>query len=154
MSKEQYFLKNNSKERKSIMKACNQVIHATSKKARMYEQIERHGEQLNAIFHTRYSPVALCKKLRVLEIKMHRVAEQWCNGEISNETAEEKHTQALELLDKLLRFRRKGVRVIINGDPRGYALKIDDQSMQEKNLNLYRDWGGYGILAPEFDGKY
>jgi hypothetical protein len=32
-----------------------------------------------------------------------------------------------------------------NGDPRGYALKIDLQVGEE----LHRDWGGYGIIAPD-----
>jgi len=37
--------------------------------------------------------------------------------------------------------------VFINGDPRGYALKIKDEFVRENNLTIYQDWGGYGILA-------
>lgn len=39
----------------------------------------------------------------------------------------------------------------INRDPRGYALKIDDEIMKTKyaDVPLEKDWGGYGILSPE-----
>jgi hypothetical protein len=42
----------------------------------------------------------------------------------------------------------------INYDARGYALKIDNSIMKElfdKGIRLYSDFGGYGILAPEFE---
>ena len=38
----------------------------------------------------------------------------------------------------------------INTDPRGYALKIEDSYVKEQKLDIHRDWGGYGILAPDF----
>jgi hypothetical protein len=41
------------------------------------------------------------------------------------------------------------VPVFLNGDPRGYSLKIEDSWMREHKAELHRDWGGYGILAPE-----
>ena len=37
-----------------------------------------------------------------------------------------------------------------NGDARGYALKIDDEYIRNNNFNIHRDWGGYGIIAPDF----
>ena len=37
-----------------------------------------------------------------------------------------------------------------NGDARGYALKIPDNYMRENNIRLFTDWGGNGILAPDF----
>lgn len=44
----------------------------------------------------------------------------------------------------------------LNGDPRGYALKLDpDRHPNAKALieaaRLHRDWGGYGILSPEIE---
>ena len=53
---------------------------------------------------------------------------------------------------------------VINGDPRGYSLKIkeeqnrifvnsDDGKNHDQKVINYTDWGGYGILAPEFDGR-
>jgi hypothetical protein len=42
------------------------------------------------------------------------------------------------------------VPVIINRDPRGYALKIGDDWMSAHHTSrLHRDMGGYGILAPD-----
>jgi len=38
--------------------------------------------------------------------------------------------------------------VFFNSDPRGYALKIKDD--YTRDITIYRDWGGYGILAPDF----
>jgi hypothetical protein len=44
----------------------------------------------------------------------------------------------------------------VNGDPRGYALKIDNEDSAGKalidELRLHTDWGGYGILSPEITG--
>ena len=42
-------------------------------------------------------------------------------------------------------------KVFINGDPRGYALKIDDKYQDRLHkVGIHRDWGGYGIIAPDF----
>ena len=40
--------------------------------------------------------------------------------------------------------------LFLNGDARGYALKIDDEYLKNNNFNIHRDWGGYGIIAPDF----
>ena len=53
---------------------------------------------------------------------------------------------------RTIRSRSPLVPVFINLDPRGYALKIDDEWMREHKQplgHLHQDWGGYGILAPE-----
>jgi len=45
----------------------------------------------------------------------------------------------------------------VNGDARGYALKIDNETPEGKALieacKLHTDWGGYGILSPEITGE-
>lgn len=51
-----------------------------------------------------------------------------------------------------IRNRKPLVPVFINRDPRGYALKIREIWMRNYSGNLHRDWGGYGILAPEITG--
>ncbi len=61
-----------------------------------------------------------------------------------------------------IRNRKPLVPVFLNRDPRGYALKIDDAWMAEHGnatdhpsksptavCRLHRDWGGYGIIAPD-----
>ena len=39
--------------------------------------------------------------------------------------------------------------LFVNGDARGYALKIMDSYVMERRLDIYKDWGGYGIIAPD-----
>jgi len=48
-----------------------------------------------------------------------------------------------------IRNRSPLVPVFINRDPRGYALKINDDWMRATDCRLHRDWGGYGIIAPD-----
>lgn len=57
-----------------------------------------------------------------------------------------------------IRNRPKLVPVFLNRDPRGYALKIDDQWIRDRATRistngetypLHTDWGGYGIIAPD-----
>jgi hypothetical protein len=126
--------------------------------AKTLEAITRHGNTLLAIFPdaNEKDPVALCKKLRRIETRVSRAAEAYCNGEISSNgwtVAEEK------ALDELIRlFVPQSSELLkafyINGDPRGYALKMDDAWTRQFNRTttgdrLHSDMGGYGILAPD-----
>lgn len=135
-----------------------------TKKQRMAEQILAHGFHLQAIFPDTKSigPVTLCKKLHRLEIKMHREAEKYCNGDApynTDENAWDKvEASALASLRAILG--NTDIPLMVNGDPRGYALKIDDSYMRKHQtvdnplFHLYQDLGGYGILAPEFNGSF
>ena len=134
----------------------------TKERNRMKDQILKHGFDLLRIFHpsTMYDvgeigPVELCRKLHRIELQAHRYAERVCNGEIDPTEAEDARWEAniLGQVDRLLNFRAAGIPVFINGDPRGHALKIDDKYVRDNNLEIERDWGGYGLIAPEFDGK-
>lgn len=115
--------------------------------------IEKHGRQVQAIFPntTGMDPVDLCRKLRRIEVRANNAACQYCNGSISDEHFERERDSARIALDRILEYRLAGVPVFINGDPRGYALKIDDEYVREHNLSIHRDLGGYGIIAPEID---
>lgn len=132
-----------------------------NRKNRMREQILQHGFKLQHIFMAdkmvtgdAIPPVTLAKAVHRLEAKAHRMAEDYCNGLIeSEEWMEKKEASILKSLDNILNFRAQGIPVIVNGDPRGYALKIDDAYVRKHNLDIHRDWGGYGILAPDFDGR-
>ena len=119
-----------------------------TKKREMYERINRHGAQLLAIFPdaTEKNPVALCKKLRRLETEGENYAVAYCNGSITGEQWEERQERLLNRVNKLLG--NDSAPVFVNGDPRGYALKTED----DPGGDLHRDWGGYGILAPDCDG--
>ena len=79
--------------------------------------------------------------------------EQRCNGEIdeTDKEWEERDNYFLDRIDKLLNFKKQKIPVFLNGDPRGYTIKIKDDFVRINNLNIYRDWGGYGIIAPAFE---
>jgi hypothetical protein len=113
----------------------------------MYNNILKHGQNLNNIFNTGIEPIALCKKLHRLEKKANRIATDWCNGVIQSDDIE-KHTQPiLKAVDKILKSKYI---ISFNGDARGYSLKIDSKIVRENNLTIHRDMGGNGILAPDF----
>jgi len=119
----------------------------TTKQQRMYAAIQKHGEQLNAIFNTPFEPVELCKKLRRIELAQHRAAEQYCNGDIN---ADQYEAAAEVTQAKLRKILGNVVPIYLNADARGYACKIDSDWMTTQNLKLFTDWGNNGILAPDF----
>jgi len=127
------------------------------------EQIKAHGENLLHLFPnaTERDPIALCKKLRRLEAKASRITTDYCNGDFDAGENGEKLDAALDpILAKvnaiLGNTGKNPVPVFINRDPRGYALKIKSEYMAGAGWiaqwALMRDWGGYGIIAPEITG--
>ena len=134
----------------------------TTKRERMYARIEQHGQNLLAIFPNAMErdPVKLCKKLRKLDLEAAQHTVAMCNGEGCDTIHEETLTIIENKIAKLLaNDPSTGVPVFINRDPRGYALKIDDEwltaSMGRDKFydtparRLHRDFGGYGIIAPD-----
>lgn len=117
------------------------------------EAIEKHGRQLLAIFPnaTEQDPVKLCKKLRRLEKRGERFAVRLCSEYMSEEADDREHDGILGGVDRLLNWNADNIPVFLNRDPRGYSLKINDDYMREHNLDLHRDFGGYGIIAPEIN---
>ena len=129
-----------------------------NRKERMNDQIRVHGENLKRLFNVDMDGDKLARKIHSLELKAHKLATDYCNGEngVDSENWEELSDAILAKVDKVLNFKRQGIPVFVNGDARGYALKIDDNFMRgylSKGGRLHTDWGGYGILAPEFDGR-
>lgn len=126
-------------------------MNTVTKKQKMYQNILAHGNNLNAIFNTGIDPITLCKKLRRLELKAYKIALDWCNGEngIDSENIDS-HTQPI--LNKVYSILgTEKYNILFNGDCRGYALKISDKTVRENKLTIYTDWGGNGILAPDFN---
>jgi len=129
-----------------------------TQKTAMYEQIEKHGNDLNRIFNTGLDAITLCKKLRSLEMRANQLAEDYCNGEngVTTENWEMKTAPIMAAVRKILYPNgmtgdgQKDWCIFINGDCRGYALKIRDEYVRNNQLDIYKDWGGYGILAPDF----
>ena len=129
----------------------------------MYQQIEKHGNNLNAIFNTGIDPVKLCKSLHRLEAQAHKLATDYCNGEngITTENWEDKITPIMDKVYSVLnngkynddRPHQKKVPIFLNGDCRGYALKINDsyvRALETQGKSIHKDWGGYGIICPDF----
>jgi hypothetical protein len=115
------------------------------------KQIREHGEKLITIFPNAKikDPILLWECLREIEFVAHRNAEMYCNGEIE---ADEYCTRAKTALAEVCEVLGDSpVPVFINGDPRGYALKIKSDWMRFKKADLHKDWGDYGILAPSLD---
>jgi len=137
-----------------------------NKREQMLAAINQHGENLNAIFSTQFDNVTLCRKLFRLELKANRAATNLLNtntlhlhelnkytGYDVEQTTEEQQevffNDILNKVDKIINFRAKNIPVYINYDARGYTLKIKSNFV--KNLNIYTDFGGCGILAPDFN---
>lgn len=125
-----------------------------NKRERMYQDIKKHGDTISAIFgvvvNSDQDAIALSKKLFCLEQKAHQLSTDYCNGVIDSEVWDKETDKILEKVDSILGFKKLGVPVFVNGDARGYALKISDEYVRDNKLDIYRDWGGYGILAPDF----
>lgn len=145
-----------SKHAHSGMKG--ETMKTLNKKEVQYKAIRKHGEDLNRLFNTELDPIVLCKKLHSIEIRAHKLAEDYCNGLIETSDWEDVSGKVLSQVNNILHYRESGVPVFFNGDPRGYALKIDETWVKNKRNSfgfspIYQDWGGYGIIAPEFDGR-
>jgi len=124
-------------------------LMATSSKEKMYQQIEKHGEDLKVIFKlsTDVDSIKLCKQLFRLENKAHQLAEDDYNGIDVNAEVE----KVFKSVCKVLNLKNiKDIKIFWTNAPRGYALKIDDEFVFKNKLQIHRDWGGNGILAPDF----
>jgi len=121
-------------------------MNALKIKATSAPEFMRHLEVLRKLSGVDHPyPFEVYFKLLRLENKATRLTTQQCNGE-GNYEAQEKALEKIrvkvgELLPNLKTFQ-------LNGDPRGYALKVSES--EAKELRMYSDWGGYGILAPTF----
>lgn len=117
--------------------------------AKTLEAIRKHGEQLLTIFPkaTERDPVALCKKVRRVENAASRWNLDCCNWrDPSIEEQEENDAKVYKRIQAILGTVDG---IVYNKDPRGYALKIDDAVMRANDYQIHRDWGGYGIIAPD-----
>lgn len=124
-----------------------------NKKQVMNEKILKHGRELIDFFNLDKStdPIKLSKRLFALESKASRIMLQYCNGAIGADDVDEREAKIEKRLFSIIPKESKNAeRIFINRDPRGYTLKIKNYE-DEQGLNFYfRDWGGYGIIAPDF----
>jgi len=117
-----------------------------AQKKELYENITAHGNNLKNLFKLDNSvdSVKLCKSLFKLENQAQKLALDYCNyGNLDNSAVE----SILKKAGVLLNITDTN-QIFFNGDARGYALKINDNFCKDKEI--FKDWGGYGILAPDF----
>jgi len=119
-----------------------------NKKQQQAENILKHGFNLQNLYpeSKRMGPVTLCKALHRIEAEAHRYAEQGCNGPEMTEAEQDKKEKSI--VRRVNAILGPGPDIFLNGDPRGYALKIETEAAN--GLNIYKDWGGFGIICPEF----
>lgn len=121
------------------------------------EAIRKHGIKLLALFPGAITkdPIDLCRRLRRLEGQANALALRLCNGpefpslEACDSAFDAVYFKVCAALGK--RDEDGTPPIILNRDPRGYALKIPGEWMRDHAGALHADWGGYGILAPEIN---
>ena len=113
-----------------------------------------HHKALESLCTNGTPGLTLWRKLRRLEVEANAAATAQCNGEAyggqpyRNEYGWQIFTA--EITDQVAKTLGKLPEgFFINGDPRGYTLKIDSELANTEGLQ--KDWGGYGILAPEIN---
>jgi hypothetical protein len=132
------------------MKVVQAKIRETlNAKERLALAIRTHGERLLAIFPsaTERDPVELCRKLRRLEAKAQAIALRLCNGPEFEGGYDQVDALCEAIIAKVNTLLGPGPCIFVNRDPRGYALKI--RTEDARDLRIMKDWGGYGIIAPD-----
>lgn len=119
----------------------------TTKAERQQEWKNRHLKALAELGFT-----GSYRTLRTLENRANWNALQYCNGDIDGDQYEERQERIKASVTRLFDGKLPAG-FFVNGDPRGYALKIDMDNLEYgfrmSLAGLHKDWGGYGILAPE-----
>jgi hypothetical protein len=94
--------------------------------------------------------------LRAIENEANHNAVSYCNGWINGEEYEIRKQVTISRVADLQRGKLPAG-FFVNSDPRGYALKINAGTDAGETphpeyipAGMHKDWGGYGILAPEF----
>ena len=114
-------------------------------KQAMYQNIKKHGDILKSIFNLDIDSIELCKKLFRLENKAHKLATDYCNGDFEGDIDKESE----KILSKVAKILNTNTfNMFFNGDARGYALKFFEDFSKDKTIQ--KDWGGFGIIAPDF----
>ena len=128
-----------------------------TKKERRLQQLERHYSTLAKLAANcgviNPDGKKLSLKLLKLEAQAHKLSTDYCNGVIQMEQWDNDTDMLLEDIQNLFNRNLKGL--FINGDARGYAIKIKDEVVRSEysEIGMHTDWGGYGILSPEINGN-
>lgn len=128
-------------------------MNTLERKAIKLAHRQRHIEQLQKLGYTKDTMHAIKR----LENEANRIQTADCNGELTEVEASDADMRISNRVATLFGGQLpKGF--FINGDPRGYALKLNPEAWRvsddahenyEAQPIKYTDWGGYMILAPE-----
>ena len=127
----------------------------TTKAERRQSALRRHYEfleRLSEFLGKKQDGKKLSLKLLALEKRGHRAATDYCNGDMGEPKWKFERAHLIKEVESAFGVTVPGL--LINGDARGYALKIDDGFVRDyypSEIAFYRDWGGYGILSPEIE---
>jgi len=134
--------------RKLINKQTNKERYTMNQQEKyiMNQRIQKHGDSLKTIFNLNIDSVKLSKQLFRLENKAHKLATDYCNGVVDGDSTEIESQKILSKVAKLLNTNT--FNMFFNFDARGYALKFFQDFSKDKPI--HKDWGGYGIIAPDF----
>jgi hypothetical protein len=106
----------------------NTIEKLLTEKQRLARQRQRHHDGLECLVAEitgaigSKSGLQLWRELRRVEQLVCRLAEQYCNGEIEEKLWDDTVIAATERVKSILGAIPPGF--FVNGDPRGYALKI------------------------------
>lgn len=111
-----------------------------------------HCEVLERLSPLQRGGVEIYNELRVLERRAHSITTKMCNGLGNNDTLQ---NQLDKILSKVCTYFYPTMKesIFINHDARGYAIKftiIQTNHLIAMGIKPHTDWGGYGILAPDF----
>jgi len=111
--------------------------------------VNRHIQALGRLFNKDVpNPYEVYDILHRAEKEANRKACDYCNGLIDSEAFNKWEEKLIPRLQKKLGVEKMPDGFFVNSDPRGYALKMRENSFQKGDL--WTDFGGYGILAPDF----
>ncbi len=122
---------------------------------KQYTRQIRALKSLGKLMGKNINGAAAYRQLRAVEDVLSELHTDMCNVEVSPRRIAIEHGAAKSIVRQLFGSKFQENYFYLNSDPRGYALKIDDKFEREvlfpAGINLHRDMGGYGILAPEIE---
>lgn len=128
-------------------------VKITKKQARI-DSLNRHYrflESLGAFHGVKLDGKKTSMKLWHIEREAHQLATDGCNGVIDSSSDEYtfKEDALINRVYDVLGFEPSGL--FLNGDARGYALKIPSEIVDDLyyKVGFHRDMGGFGILSPD-----
>jgi hypothetical protein len=111
-----------------------------------YYQLEKQYNHFKDVLICLNINPEILHKLKRLDARYYNLSLNYCNGLIESDIFEKYTNEIEEKVKDLLQDRAN--RIKFNSDPRGNAFKIKKE--YAKDTHIIRDWGGDGILFPEF----